>query len=237
VSEALERIEQPRSLIEVIAQAVLDPRLDVEKMSKLLDMQERILEQERRQQFAEALAQLQARIPQIDKHGAIQDNSGKVRNKYAKYEDIDIVLRPMIADAGFSVTFNEEDATAAGRRYSCTLLHRGGHSVTKYLTLPLDSSGSKNSIQGAGSTFSYARRYLLTAHLNLVQRGEDIDGNDPTLVSLDQSTAIRDLIKETGSNEKTFLELIAGVDSIEAIQARDYKRVTNALEVKKRSKK
>jgi len=56
-------------------------------------------------------------------------------------------------------------------------------------------------------------------------------------VSLDQATAIRDLIKETGSNEKTFLELIAGVDSIEAIQARDYKRVMNALETKRRSKR
>jgi hypothetical protein len=77
----------------------------------------------------------------------------------------------------------------------------------------------------------------LKAHLNLVEKGEDLDGNDPGTISLDQATFIRDLIKETGSNEKTFLELIAGVDSIEAIQARDYKRVMNALETKKRAKR
>jgi hypothetical protein len=224
-------------MLTTIARLLENPAMDPDKISKFLDIQMRLLEDQRKQEFADALTRLQARIPQIDKHGQILDKDDKVRNKYAKYEDIDVVLRPIISEEGFAVTFNEEEANTNGRRYSCTLLHRGGHSETKYLTLPLDSSGGKNGIQGAGSSFYYARRYLLKAHFNLVEKGVDQDGNDQTCIDPDQATHIRDLIKESGSNEKAFLELIAGVASIEEIQARDYKRVVNALETKKRAKK
>lgn len=231
------QIHEPTNLLQVINNLVQQPgKVDVEALHRLLDFQERLEKRNAEQQFSDSLTRLQAKLPQIDKHGQIRDNSGATRNKYAKYEDIDVVIRPMLAEEGFAVTFTEEEKTEKGIRYSSTLSHRAGHSVTKYITLGVDTSGSKNSIQAAGSSFSYARRYLLKAHLNLVEKGEDIDGNnDASLVSPEQVKEINTLIMDTKADRAKFLKLIAGVDEIEQIPARDYKRVINALEEKRRA--
>src|SRR5262245_1464824 len=178
-------------MLTTIARILENPAMDPDKISKLLDIQMRLLDDQRRQQYADAMNRLQASIPQIDKSCFIQDNSGKIRNKFAKYEDIDEAVRPMISEEGFAVTFNEEEVRNNERKYSCTFLHRAGHSETKAITLPLDSSGSKNSIQGAGSTFSYARRYLLKAFLNLVEKDEDDDGNGGSVPLTEEQ--VRDL--------------------------------------------
>jgi hypothetical protein len=44
------------------------------------------------------------------------------------------------------------------------------------MPLALDTSGSKNGTQGAGSTVSYGKRFTLKAMLNIVDAGVDDDG-------------------------------------------------------------
>ncbi len=47
---------------------------------------------------------------------------------------------------------------------------------------PLDQSGSKNAIQGAGSSVAYGKRYTLCAILNIVTNGDDRNGAAVTTV-------------------------------------------------------
>jgi hypothetical protein len=42
--------------------------------------------------------------------------------------------------------------------------------------MPIDTSGSKTSVQGIGSTVSYGKRYTLCALLN-ISTGDDTDGH------------------------------------------------------------
>jgi hypothetical protein len=45
------------------------------------------------------------------------------------------------------------------------------------MTLPLDTSGSKNNVQAVGSSTSYGKRYTATLLLNIRTKGEDDDGH------------------------------------------------------------
>ena len=44
------------------------------------------------------------------------------------------------------------------------------------MTLPLDDSGKKSSVQQVGSSVSYGKRYVMSAMLNITTRAEDDNG-------------------------------------------------------------
>ena len=56
------------------------------------------------------------------------------------------------------------------------LMHRAGHSMRTSMTLPFDTSGSKNAVQAIGSSVSYGKRYVISAMLNIATRKEDDNG-------------------------------------------------------------
>lgn len=231
--------EKPRDLLEVIAQAVTDPRMDVEKMRALFELQRDIQRENAKIEFMAALARLQAKLPAINKDGRIMV-AGLERSRYAKLEDIDVVIRPLLAEEGFSLVFDEEEAGEHGIRFVMTLCHQAGHCEAKRLTVPVDKApvGSKGpirtAIQDAGSTVSYARRYLIKMHLNLIEKLEDNDGQGAeAFISEEQIREIETAIHDTKSNRESFLKLIAGVPRLEDIQVRDLPRIWNALNTKR----
>jgi hypothetical protein len=221
--------ESPHSVLDVIARAASDPTVNVEKLERLLAIQERLLADQRKTAYFAALARLQASLPQIAKAGSILDRDGKTRNRYAKIEDIDVAIRPLCAEEGFSFSF---DSTPAGV-YSCAMQHRDGHVETKTVTLPVDSGAGRNAVQSAGSTISYAKRYLLGMHLHLVTRDEDDDGNGRAPITAEQATELRATLAEVGGNEEKFLRYV-GVDSFEAIPADKLARSRALIAEKKR---
>src|SRR5262245_3751967 len=172
-------------LLQAITAAVSNPALDVGKMQALLAMHKELLADQRETAFKAALAELQKELPQIERDGRIVVDN-RERNRYARFETIDIVIRPLLAKHGFAISYNEEDTRDDKRKYSATLDHAMGHSRTKYKELPLDRSGSKNAVQSEGSTTSYARRYLLMMHLNLVTRDVDNDANDVETITAEE---------------------------------------------------
>lgn len=150
---AIAPVEQPSNLLAVIAQAVSDPRMDVEKMSRLLDLQERVMAEQRKATYMAAMSRLQAKLPQIRKDGRIIVK-GTERSRYARIEDIDVAIRPLLAEEGFAFSFDSDSSDAKIFKLSCELSHRDGHSVTKYLTLPIDASDYRSNVQSIGSTVS-----------------------------------------------------------------------------------
>lgn len=166
-------------LLGVIARAARDPSVDIDKMERLLEMQERVIARQAREAYAVALAELQPKLPIISERGKILNNSGKTQSTYAYWEDVNEAIRPLLAEHGFSLSFR---TGRAGTEVTVTgvLAHREGHSEETTITLPSDGSGSKNAVQSVGSSTSYGKRYTAFALLNITSKGEDDDGQGAT---------------------------------------------------------
>ena len=103
--------------------------------------------------------------------------------------------------------------------------------------MPFDSSKYRTDAQSESSTRALAFRSLYKMHLNIVQKGEDNDGQDTKLITDDQARDLQCLLEGANANIPNFLELIGGCDKISDIPARDWKRVLHAAEVKAGVKK
>lgn len=166
-----------------ICAAAENPAVDVEKMERLLAMQEKISADQARRAYVEALHGFQAECPQIHRSGGIEVQ-GRTRSKYSPYEDMMKTVRPYMQKYGFSESFdtqtNQQDVISA---VTCTLSHIMGHSERSTFPVMPDRSGSKNDIQAIGSALSYGKRYSIGAALGLVFTDEDDDARAASAAS------------------------------------------------------
>lgn len=158
-----------QSLLPMIDKLVERPDFDVEKLERLLDMQERIMTRSAMEQFNAAMAMMQDELPSIAERGKAHNT------KYATFEDINDVAKPIMKRHGFAVSFRVHNIQG-GIEVTGVLMHKGGHREETTMTLPLDTSGSKNAVQAVGSSVSYGKRYVMSALLNITTRSEDDDG-------------------------------------------------------------
>lgn len=208
-------------MIVLLEKAISNPEVDPAKLNGLLDFQFRMMDKQAEIEFNAAFARLQPLLPTIQKRGAIK--FGNANQPYAKYEDIDKAIRPLLNAEGFSLSFNSETSDKA-TTYSGTLLHKLGHSKTvKTPPLPADPSGSKNAIQALGSTMSYAKRYLVMMLLNIVTEDLDDDANSFGLINDAQIEEIEKLLIDTNSDKERFLKFV-NVESVAEIPARDFEK-------------
>lgn len=162
------------AVMAVISRAASDPAVDIDKLERLLSMQERLQASQALAAYNADMATLQAHMPSISKDAKIVV-AGTVRATYASFENIVSTIRPLLDDYGFSVTFK----TTFEGELLCVLgriSHRAGHSEETVIKLPFDTSGSKNDVQAIGSSVSYGKRYALCMLLNIATGGEDDDG-------------------------------------------------------------
>lgn len=242
-SKALAPVESEASvMLSGIMRAVKDPEVSVDKLERMFALAERMQTDQRRTAFMAALARLQDVLPQIAKSGVILGKDGSARSRFAKIEDIDNQIRPLCSAEGFSFSFDSRtlmnaNGVAVSIEYVGTLHHREGHSETKTLNLPVDNHPSRNAVQSIGSTTSYARRYLLGMHLNLVTRDEDDDGsnggNEP--ITAAQVTELRKGLEEAGGDPARFLKWL-GVEKVEDVRLCQFGRATKFIDEKKRQK-
>lgn len=230
------------AMINIIAKAASDPNVDVAKLEKLLDMQERIMNKQAEIDFNEALARISKQMPRIVKGGSVgykEDKSNKNSAtieafKFARYEDIDKAVRPLLEAEGFSLSFDTVIKDGGGVIMTGTLAHKSGHKRSASLPLALDVSGGKNNIQAMGSTTSYGRRYTLCMLLNIVTVGEDDDATAAEFVTNEQAVEIDVLAREVKANMPVFLKLM-GAESVQEIPAKNYQKAIKALNDKKRA--
>jgi hypothetical protein len=122
--------------------------------------------------LASALRALQADLPRIKRTAAGQ--AGPRRYRYASYDKIIAVVRPILGKHGFTwhtrPTLIGPD-TAMRFVLAYALDHETG-SITGFYPL------REGPAQQQGSEITYARRYALCAVLDLEVEGEDTDGMD-----------------------------------------------------------
>ncbi len=230
------------SMLEVIERAALDPRIDVAKMKELFALKRELEHDEAVKAFRAAKSRLAVKLPHITKHGNIiheKNGETKLISRYAKLEDIDVAIRPLLAEEGFAFSFDSE-AKGDVITYSAELSHRDGHAETKMITVKADTSGAKNSIQAVGSSTSYARRMLIKMHLNLIERDEDDDGNGNSveLISKEHAAEIAGLLAAArdaglpGFADDRWLKWLT-VSTFDAMLERDFARVRDAIKRKR----
>lgn len=198
---------QNDSMINIIARAASDPTVDIDKMERLIALQVRLMEMESVRSFNADIAAMQEKIIPVIKRGKADYGNNSTKYSYAKYADIDAVIKPVLTEFGFSLSFSIE-----GNHYVGKLSHKLGHSISTSIELPIDKTGSKNAIQAQGSTITYAMRYLASMLLNIATL-DDNDAHKPTeFVSEAEWKELDGLVTESAVDKKAFLEHLQVTD-------------------------
>lgn len=202
---------EPLSLL----QLAIDKGADPDKLGKLVDLAERMERAKAQRAFAVAMNELQTELPAVVKDA----QNPHTKSPYARLETISDKVDPIILAHGFSMSYGSEPAAQAGTiRLYLDVTHRGGHSVRVHGEFPADKSGAMNPIQGVGSTYTYARRYLKCLAFDIQVRGMDNDGGGGQPISAEQLRIILDYLNDTKTDPKKFLRW-AGVGAVEQMPA------------------
>lgn len=184
--EALLPAQQPTSLVQALAVAAADPRMDVAKVERLYAMHKEMMAREAEAAFNDAMARAQANVEPIAK----DRRNEHTKSRYATLAAINDEITPIYSAEGLAVSFDtysperDKDLPPLEKgwvRVIAIVSHRGGHSKRHHLDGPLDDAGkdgtkNKTGIQAMGSTVSYLRRYLVCMIFN-VATADDDDGN------------------------------------------------------------
>lgn len=176
----------------LIDKAMSNPNFDIEKLERLLSMQERWEANIARKEFFDAMAKFQSVCPTIKRNA-----NGYGGYKYATLGQVISQIQGAMLDCGLSYRWEpSEKETRMG--ITCIITHKGGHSVTTTMYGPPDKTGSKNEIQAWGSTKTYLERYTLTGALGIGTADQDTDGAKKPEVKLspDMQIAIDDAKNE-----------------------------------------
>ncbi len=224
----------PPSLLTTIADLARDPACDVEKLRALIAMQREVMAEQARIAFDAAMADAQAEMVPVLRSAT----NAHTKSRYARLEDIDNAIRPLITRHGFSLTFDNPDQTVDGIVVTCAVAHRDGHVRSYKIAGARDDKGAqgnanKTPIQAIGSTISYLRRYLTCMIFNVALTNDDTDGNEISPITARQARDLEVLLTETGADRAKFLAFLR-VDDLADLSSRDYPKARAALEQKKR---
>ena len=256
---------QADAFLAMIERAARDPAIDIDKMERMMQMREREMARRAREEFAIAFAEMIPELPSIDRNGAVTvyskadreyaaKNFGELpsgarpiqQTAYATLDDILTAINPVLSQHGFSIRFEHETIPTGDSfriKTKAILLHRAGHSESAE-TPPLqqDSSGSKNNVQGVGSSMKYGRRYALMAVLPIASHApqdRDDDGKaaggttGPETITPEQIETLRGEIIDTDSDIPTFLEFFK-VAKLDDLPVASFEQAMKMLDEKRR---
>lgn len=239
------------AIIQMIERAARDPAVDIDKMRDLMTMRKEMLADEAKRAYDVALSAMQPELPVISRRGKIEvraksatgNRDGEVQQstRYALWEDINEEIKPVLGKHGFALSFRVGLAQDGKITVTGILSHREGHREETTMTLPHDSTGSKNAVQAVGSSTSYGKRYTAQALLNLTSRGEDDDGKNavsgPDTINDDQIAQLVTLIQDVGGDRheelKASLLKYFGFEKLADIPATEFRRAIAAVNRKR----
>lgn len=232
-------------LLSAIVTLAKDPAVDVVKLQALMEMQERMEARQAERAFTAAFASLSARLPRVRKNGTIslvsKDGTDKGSIPFARWEDMDKIIRPLLVAEGFALSFDSapRQGDGGGLVVTATLMHKEGHSRTASMALALDAGPGRNNLQAMGSSLSYGKRYTTEMLLNIVREGDDDDGVKAETIDEAQKAELVELLRETNTTDTgAFLKYVfprakPPIQSLDEIPATRFPDAKAALEKKK----
>jgi hypothetical protein len=241
VSDSLTRV------LALIERVTLDPRADVEKLQRLMELHQRLEAKDAELGFNAAKSRILRKLARIKivKTRSIPCEIGRGKPqagmyetiKYAPLEEIDKHLRPLLGAEDMDLSYSDQPLEGGGILVRGRLKHLpSGHYEDSFMPAPRDKTGGKSDVQAVGSTNSFLRRYIACNIFNIVVVGDDDDGAGGS-VNEAQSKTLLDLIRKAKVGPK-FLKYMKAqsvkeAGSLEAavatIAARDYRKAISTL--------
>lgn len=195
----VQQVNQPDQMnpMQLVSVAV-SQGADIDKLSKLMDLQERWEANQARRAFNEAMSSFQVRMPVVPKRGNVDYTSSKGRTVYdfGRMEDAAKLADPILSEVGLSYRWTQKQENGL-ITVTFILTHKLGHSEENSFTGSPDTSGNKDALKAAASTVSYLRRYTMTGGLGIVFSGEDDESTNEALgvgiIGEDQLSKINDI--------------------------------------------
>lgn len=217
-------VSTPADLISI----AVNQNADVDKLAKLMELQERWEANEAKKAFNEAMSTFSQNVPEIER-------TKKAHNSmYAPLSEILAVIRPVLTENGLSISWSTAQKEDVLVTVTCCLRHVKGHQECTTMSAPPDDSGSKNNIQAMGSTVSYLERYTMNALLGLATKDQDNDGN--FTISAEQAEEIRTKLKEVDGDEVKFCRFFK-VKTLEELPEGKLGQALRNIESKRKVKK
>lgn len=192
------------SILNIIERASKDPNTDVDKLERLLAMQERVLQREAEQAFNAAMRSAQDEIQPI----VTNRKNPETKSRYADLERISDMVDPIIHRHGFSLSYGTTDCPLPNHyRVTCAVSHTAGHTRNYQADVPIDNTGPKGSqnktnTHGFGSALSYGRRYLKLLILDLTTTDDDGRGaGNGEPINREQAKVLNGLCDAVGADK------------------------------------
>lgn len=187
----------PMAMIQIAVQQ----GADIDKLAKLMDLQERWEASESRKAFVSAMSGFKLNPPEIFKNKHVK--FGNTEYDHATLDNVSIAIGEALSRQGLSHRW--QTSQADGKiKVTCVITHNMGHSEDVSLESTADTSGAKNSIQAIGSAVTYLQRYTLLAATGMAVQDQDDDGvkSDKNVLPDDQFKAFKTRIEAQFTKDK-----------------------------------
>jgi hypothetical protein len=211
-------IEQPDKISPMsLLQLAVSQGADMERLSKLLELQERFEANQARKAFYAAMKLFKDNAPRITKNGKGHNDA-----RYATLDHACAQIIPALAAVG--VTHKWPMKVKDGKvTLSCVLSHELGYSDPDPPSIEAggDTSGNKNAIQALGSSIKYLERYTLFAAVGLDDGSPDKDGAGAACTGLEEAVVIAQTEKIEEARDLVELQRVFTAAYKMADQAKD----------------
>jgi hypothetical protein len=206
---------------------------DPDKIEKLWNLHQSALAIQSRKEFFTAFAAFQSEMPAI-----LKEKQG-MNYKYASYEDIMRVARPILQKYGLATSFAQSE-NDTHLTVVCRVSHTGGHTEETPFTLPKDGQKLTKDgrpittlAQAQGDANTYAKRYCLCNALDIVVTGDDRDMQPiVTTISAVQSDELTDMLFTAPQGTLEALLEWAGVETLAELPSAKFNTAKKAIAAK-----
>lgn len=225
-------LEKGNSPAEMIRAAVTGGA-DLDKLEKLLTLQERWEANEAKKAYVQAMSDFKTNAPIVTK----DKENKQYGSKYTTLANLVNTVNPELSKNGLSASWDIfQNGTI---KVTCKLTHKLGHSETAEASAPADISGTKNAIQQIKSTITYLKAVTFESICGLASTDANLDDDGNTagkeVIDEKQLSVLMDYVTATNTDSVKFLKYL-GIESLEEMPKSLYQKAITALKAKEKKK-
>lgn len=176
------------SMMAMVERLALDERIDAGKLETVMRVANQQQDREREIQFYQdknravremPLIRKDGKIVILDKNNPTNMDLARVQGHFERWPDVQAAITPVLDRHHLTLTHKVGHADGQTVVIAVLAHDNGYREESGEMRLPLDTSGGKNNVQGAGSSQTYGMRYTARAicGLKLVGGQGDDNGN------------------------------------------------------------
>ena len=207
---------------------------DLEKLEKLLILQERYEANEAKKAYHKAISDFKKNPPKVTK----DKQNAQYKSMYTTLGNLVNTVNPELSKHGLSASWEiKQNGTI---EVSCILTHTMGHSERTSAAAPADISGAKNAIQQIKSTITYLKAVTFESITGLASSDANLDDDGQAhgadVISDKELSQLLDMIADKEVNVEKFLKFME-IESLEKMPKTKFQKAFAAVQSKKKGGK